>query len=183
MSCWRSSYKVNVAQWMLYLNKLRQTIFCTEKGLTFISRAIPISAKGPVIYESPWEWANFDPRGSETPERISMKRGIYNYVGGITTHANPYGAATTWVVSANTWLVTSLGFLVHLFCFILGIAPSPHCWTDFDDLYVIWRLDAQESAFWVRDDITPHLGIYSRPQKNFENFLGGVNRRFQVAKE
>jgi len=42
------------------------------------------------------------PRGSETPERISMKLGIYNYVGSMTTHANPYGAATTWVVSANT---------------------------------------------------------------------------------
>ena len=41
-------------------------------------------------------------RGSETPERISMKLGIYNYVGGLTTHANPYGAATTWVVSAKT---------------------------------------------------------------------------------
>ena len=41
-------------------------------------------------------------RGSETPERISMKLGIYNYVGGMTTHANPYGAGTTRVVSANT---------------------------------------------------------------------------------
>jgi len=42
------------------------------------------------------------PRGSETPERISMKLGVYNYVEGLTTRANPYGAATTWVVSANT---------------------------------------------------------------------------------
>ena len=42
------------------------------------------------------------PRTSKTPERISMKLGIYNYVGGVKTHANPYGAATTWVVSANT---------------------------------------------------------------------------------
>ena len=42
------------------------------------------------------------PRGSETPERISMKLEIYSYVGGMTTHANPHGAATTWVVSANT---------------------------------------------------------------------------------
>jgi len=23
---------------------------------------------------------------------------IYNYVGGMTTHANPHGAVTTWVV-------------------------------------------------------------------------------------
>jgi len=42
------------------------------------------------------------PRGSKTPERISVELGIYNYVGGMTTHTNPYGAATTWVVSANT---------------------------------------------------------------------------------
>jgi len=42
------------------------------------------------------------PRGSVTPERIWMKLELYNYVGGMTTHANPYGAATTWVVSANT---------------------------------------------------------------------------------
>ena len=25
---------------------------------------------------------------------------------------------------------------------------SPHPWTDFNDLYVIWRVSAQESAFW-----------------------------------
>ena len=42
------------------------------------------------------------PRGSENPERISMKLGIYNRVAGMTTHANPCGAATTWVVWANT---------------------------------------------------------------------------------
>jgi len=35
-------------------------------------------------------------------KRISMKLGIYNYVAGMTTHGNPCGAATTWVVSANT---------------------------------------------------------------------------------
>ena len=38
------------------------------------------------------------PWGSETPERISMKLGMYNWVAGMTTHANPCGAATTWVV-------------------------------------------------------------------------------------
>ena len=41
-------------------------------------------------------------RGSETPERISMKLGIYNRVAGMTTHAYPYGAATMWVIGANT---------------------------------------------------------------------------------
>ena len=42
------------------------------------------------------------PRGSETPELISMKLGIYNRVAGMTTHANPCGTAITWVVWANT---------------------------------------------------------------------------------
>ena len=51
------------------------------------------------------------PWGSETPERISMKLGIYNRVAGTTTHANPCGAATTWVVLANTWKNTCCGFL------------------------------------------------------------------------
>jgi len=43
------------------------------------------------------------PWGSETPEQISMKLGIYNRAAGMTTRANPCGAATTWVVWANTW--------------------------------------------------------------------------------
>ena len=42
------------------------------------------------------------PWGSKTPERISIKLGIYNRVAGMPTHANPCGAATTWVVWANT---------------------------------------------------------------------------------
>ena len=42
------------------------------------------------------------PWGSGTPERISMKLGIYNQADGMPTHANPCGAATTWVVWANT---------------------------------------------------------------------------------
>jgi len=37
-----------------------------------------------------------------------MKLGIYNYVVGMTTHANPRGATTTWVVWANTRHVISL---------------------------------------------------------------------------
>ena len=42
------------------------------------------------------------PWGSEILEGISMKLGIYNRVAGMPTHANPCGAATTWVVWANT---------------------------------------------------------------------------------
>ena len=34
----------------------------------------------------------------ETPKRISMILGIYDYLAGLTKHANSCGAATTWVV-------------------------------------------------------------------------------------
>ena len=89
------------------------------------------------------------PRGSETPDRISMKLGIYNRVAGMTTHANPRGAATTWVVWANTWKNTCCGFLgIPFFYFILQLTPSAHTWSDFDDLYVIRRVSAQGCAFW-----------------------------------
>ena len=93
------------------------------------------------------------PWGSETLERISMKLGIYNRVAVMPTHANPCGAATTWVVWANTWKNTCCGFLgipflnFLVFYFILRLAPSPQTWTDFDDLYVIRRVSAQGCAF------------------------------------
>jgi len=119
------------------------------------------------------------PRGSEMPERISTKLGIYNYVGDLTTHANPHGAATTWVVSANTWLITCFGFLVCLFLFSLyswdRAKPALADW--------FWRsirhdvFPHKEVPFGGRDDITPHLGGQIPPKKN--NF-GGVNRRFQA---
>ena len=51
------------------------------------------------------------PMGLQNPERISMKLGIYNRVASMPTHANPCGAATTWVVWANTWNNTCRGFL------------------------------------------------------------------------
>jgi len=35
-------------------------------------------------------------------QRILMKPGIYNHLAGMTIDASPCGAATTWVVSANT---------------------------------------------------------------------------------
>jgi len=46
----------------------------------------------------------------------------------MTTRANPCGAATTWVVSANTWHVTCFGFLGDLLVFLYSwdrAAPSP----------------------------------------------------------
>jgi len=41
-------------------------------------------------------------RPAVAPEGILMRPRIYNYVTGMATRANPCGAATTWVVSANT---------------------------------------------------------------------------------
>ena len=71
-------------------------------------------------------------RGSKIPQRILMKPRMYNYVAGMTTHANPCGTATTWVVSANTWHVTCFGFLDDLFSFFLyswdHATPSPLDW-------------------------------------------------------
>ena len=55
------------------------------------------------------------------------------------------------------------------FCFILWLAPSPHTWTDFDDLYVIRRVSAQGCAFWGLVHTAPHFGG-KIPQKPL--FLG-----------
>jgi len=44
----------------------------------------------------------------------SNGNGHHNYVVGMTTHANPCCAATTRVVSANTWLVVYVAMLRFL---------------------------------------------------------------------
>jgi len=112
-----------------------------------------------------------------------MKLGIYNYVWGATRCGNLYDAATTWMVLANTWLVTRCSFLVYLFLFfffycILGLAHSPHSWTDFDDL-MSYDVSAQGSAFWwSRWDCSPLTG--SNPQKT--NFGGIFNPKSQYIK-
>jgi len=59
---------------------------------------------------------------SKTPEQISMKLGIHNYIGGMTTRVQIQTSGTTvtaWVVSANMLLVTCCSFLVYLFSFLL----------------------------------------------------------------
>jgi len=45
--------------------------------------------------ETNGKWQILISWGSETPERTWMKLGIYNYVVGMTTHANPCGTLTT----------------------------------------------------------------------------------------
>jgi len=65
------------------------------------------------------------PWGSETPEQISIKLGIYNYVVGVTTHANPCGAATTWVLCSYALLGAQLSWLPARVECVLFI--SMHC--------------------------------------------------------
>jgi len=73
-----------------------------------------------------------------------MKLEIYNYVGGMTTHAYPYRAETNVGGLGEHGTCHPFRFLsmrtylpYFFFYFILGIAPSSHWWTDFDDLYVL----------------------------------------------
>ena len=90
------------------MNNIIYTPLCTIQQITactvvqaVVKATRQSNGKGEIL--TPW--------GSETPERISMKLGIYNRAAGMTTHANPCGAATTWVVWANTWKNTCFGFL------------------------------------------------------------------------
>jgi len=45
----------------------------------------------------------------------------------MTTRENPCGAATTWVVSANTWPVICFGFLFDLVCWYIGLRIIVYC--------------------------------------------------------
>ena len=49
-----------------------------------------------------------------------------------------------------------MGIGSHYSYFILGIAPSPHWWTDFDDLYAVFP--RKEVPFAGRDEAASHLG-------------------------
>jgi len=64
--------------------------------------------------------------------------------------------------SGRTREKTRFGFLgipfLKVFCFILRLAPSPHTWTDFDDIYVIRRVSAQGCASWGLVHAAPHFG-------------------------
>ena len=71
---------------------LRRPITASTVVQAVVIATCQSNGKGQIL--TPW--------GPETLERISMKLGIYNRAAGMTTHANPCGAATTWVVWANT---------------------------------------------------------------------------------
>ena len=118
------------------------------------------------------------PRGSETHEPISMKLGIYDRVAGMTTHANPCGAATTWVVWANTWK-NMLWFLRYTFFSLLYSSARA------ERAHVVrfWRSIRHTTCFrprmcllGVSFILLPILGAKSPKIPNF----GGVNRHFQA---
>ena len=71
-------------------------------GLFYLTACTVVQAVVKATSQSNGKGQILTPWGSETLERISMKLGIYNRVAGMPTHANPCGAATTWVVWANT---------------------------------------------------------------------------------
>ena len=56
-----------------------------------------------------------------------------------------WGRHLYWAGRPSRW---ALAHIFGSFYFILGIAPSPHWWTDFDNLYVMWCVSVQGSAFW-----------------------------------
>ena len=66
-----------------------------------------------------------------------MKLGIYNYTSGCDNvcksvwRCDTVGGLDEHVTCHVFW------FLIYLFNFRLGLAPSPQWWTDFDDEYVI----------------------------------------------
>ena len=121
------------------------------------------------------------PWGSETPERISIKLGIYNRAAGMNTHANPCGAATTWVVWANTWKKHVLWFLRYTFLknFLLySSARAERAKVD-----RLWRSIRHTTCFHPRMCLLgvsfillPIFGVKSPKNPNF----GGVNRHFQA---
>ena len=163
LECWH--FNVSIPN-MTIARSWTVSIAVTQITTSYITACTVVQAVVKATSQSNGKGQILTPRGSKTIERISMKLGICNLVAGMATHANPCGAATTWVVWANTWKNTCCGFLgvpffnfFIFFCFILRLAPSPHTWTDFDDLYVIRRVSAQGCAFWgSRSHCNPFWG-------------------------
>ena len=119
------------------------------------------------------------PWGSKTPERISMKLGIYNRVAGMPTHANPCGAATTWVVWANTWKNTLWFLRYTFFKFFALFFGSRRARTRGPILTIYTSYDVfppKDVPFGGLVHTAPILGV--KCPKN--PYFGGVNRHFQA---
>jgi len=115
------------------------------------------------------------PSYPENLERISMKLGIYNYIVLMSKHANPCGAATTWVVWAHTWLV-ACWFLSKLFLRYISAHIEPasvdRFWCSIHHMTCFY---ARKCPIGVTFILLPILGII--PPKN--TFLG-LNTHFQA---
>ena len=113
------------------------------------------------------------PSYPENLERISMKLGIYNYIVLMSKHANPCGAATTWVVWAHTWLVAcwlaffALYFGSHWAC-ISG--PILMFYTSYDVFL------CKEVPYWSHIHTASHFGHHIPPKNTFL----GLNTHFQA---
>jgi len=55
------------------------------------------------------------PRGAKTPELISVKLEVYDYVRDPTPHDKIAGGNSTWVVCANSQFVMTFGFCPYFF--------------------------------------------------------------------
>jgi len=78
-------------------------------------------------WPSQWERANFDTAWLRNHSTDFDEVGMCNYILDVNTHANPCGAATTWVVWANSSLSLS-GFCPCLFYFFIsstGVTVGP----------------------------------------------------------
>ena len=82
---------------------------------------------------------------SVTAQTMLMQLETYSYCRKITNHAKRHFDRATWVVQASLPMCK-----VSFFVFFLsrGHAHRSHRWTDFNDLYVIWRLSTQGRDFW-----------------------------------
>ena len=68
-------------------------------------------------------------------------------------------------------------YILNFFCFILWLAPSPHKWTDFDDLYVIRRVSGRMCLLGVTFILLPILGV-----KSPKTPILGLNRHLFIRK-
>jgi len=113
------------------------------------------------------------PWGSETPERISIKLGIYNHVAGMLTYANPCGAVTTWVVWANTWKKHMLWFLRYtFFALFFGSRRARTC----GPILTIYKsydvFQPKDVPFRVSFILLPILGVKYHKNPYFGAWIG-----------
>jgi len=99
-------------------------------------------------------------KGQAFRTRGAKNRSGVGFCNLVTKHANPCGAVTTWVVWANTRLITCFGFLVDLFTGFCGSPPARYggsiltIYTSYD---VLPHIATQTDAFWGGVDTASHL--------------------------